>query len=389
MSVLPPVVLVNGIPADPSQVVMPITVSHGRSKPDKQPDAPDCTLIWKDITTAPVLGDEVAVVALLGADGGETLTRFVGLVTDSDVQEYKGMPGHVRIVAVSKQADLGRVGVVLDRPAESDVARVQAIAAAAAVTLTVHGNAGPALAPDTIDKDALGALHEVCASSGGLVWSDGDGSLHYGTADHRSLLDPIAAIGSNVIITGLRWQSTVSELINKVVVKWGPEGGQSQRTLRDNKSIVDFGIREKSVSTMLNSEDDAVQLGNLILGRRAWPFSRVDDIIMDSDHVQSDEAAMEAAIRLKVSDAVYLPIPPDPGPAGLSAAWCVEGWQEEWPRHDRVILQIAVSDRARFALTVLRVWADAQPNTWQEELDRGSWLECLIKRPGEGEGSPR
>ncbi len=397
-----PSVLVNGVEADPSKVVMPITIKHGRSSPDKQPDAPTATLIWKSPVWAPVLGDTIEVRAnivgieaplwddpLVHYDDSRVtydglwiawISRFVGTVTDAEAQEWKGLPGHVRVTAVSKQADLGRTGVLLDQPVESDVARVQAIAADAGVAIEIVGNPGPNLAPDTVDKDALGALHEVTNSSGGLVWTKQDGSLVYGTADHRGIGEPVAALPAHAIISGLKWQTSVDDLVNRVTMTYGPENAQTQKTIQDDLSVNTYGQRYRKVSTMLNTEEDALYTAAVILGRRAWPYWGMSDILMDSEHVNNDVDAMTTALLLKVSDAIYLPIPPDPGPAGEMAEWIVEGWSEEWPESDHLTLQFAVSDRVRFALTTLRLWIDAQPQTWQEELDRGAWLNALIKK---------
>ena len=399
---LSPIVKINGREVDPANVVMPISIKHGRSSPDKQPDAPTATLIFRSIPFAPVIGDTVEVLATITGitspmwddplvfyddsrvtyDGYWTVTtpRFTGTVTDSEVVEWKGWPGQVRITAVNPQADLGRRGVLLDRPVENDVTRVQWIAADAEVPVEVVGNPGPNLAPDTIDKDALGALQEVTQSSGGLVWSRQDGTLVYGTGDHRSLGEPVTTLMAHAIISGIEWKSSVSDLINKLTMTWGPENAQTQKTIEDASSIVSYGERYRKVTTMLNAEEDALMVGTLILARRAWPWWTITDVMLDSDHCNNDQEMIQRALLLRVSDAVYLPIPPDPGPAGTQAEWIIEGWSEEWPESNHVGLQFAVSDRVRFALTTIRHWDDVPPNTWQQEVDRGSWLNALIKK---------
>lgn len=401
-----PKVYVNGILENPANVVMPISISMGRSRPESQPDAPDATLTWRDVATAPVHGDEIRIMATLPPGGpvptydspdvfyddprvtygGQWLgeqARFVGIVTDVDTQEVAGRTGRVRVVAVSRQAELGRTMLVLTRPSETDVARVLAIMTAAGAPVTIHGNAGPMLVADEIDRDALGAVHEVCVSSGGVFWSDTNGNYHYGTGDHRELAHPMGAIGAHAIISGLRWQSTLADLINKVTVKYGADATEGEHTLTDDASITAHGLRAQDVTTQLINQDAGDQLAALILARRAWPYARISDVMMDSDHVSGDLQALAAAFYLAVGDPVLLPIPPDPGPAGLLAEWIVEGWQEEWDRADHVTLQIAVSDRARFAQTTIRTWNDALPFSWQAELDRGSWLDTLIMQPGE------
>ena len=392
---------VNGLPADGSQILMPITISQGRSGVDAQADAPQANLTWLSTYTAPTFGDRIDLIVSLPTPGdapaydstvvmyddptatydGSWLTelpRFSGTVTDVITQEQSGLPGLVQIVAISPQAELGRVTVQLSRPSEDDISRVTAIAAAAGVGIEIHGNPGPLLAPAELNTDALAAIQEMCNSSAGLLWSDTSGVLHYGTGDHRTLTHPMAVIPAHVIISGLEWKATLADLINKVIVSWAT--GQS--TLTDDISISVYGVREESVSTTLVDQAAADQLGVVILARRAWPFAQITDVLLDSAFI-TDTAALYAAIRLRVSDALLLPIPPDPGPTGLLAEWIAEGWQEEWLARDHVTIQFAVSDRARFAQTTLRTWGHAETNTWEAELARGAWLDTLILNPGE------
>lgn len=398
---IPPAVFVNGIRANPRFIALPIKITHGRSQPESQPDAPSATLVWGRNSQPPRIGDILRIDGYLPAplvnyddpvaqydDPGVTydglqvsdpITRFHGVITDVTVAEYAGLPAGATVTAVGMQSHLGTVGVLLDRPIESDVSRVQAIATAAGVPITILGNPGPNLAAHLIDTDALSALHQICNSSGGLVWSGTDGTMHYGTGDHREDVPPVAAIDSYAIISGLDWKATITDLINKITVTHGPANGQTEKTLQNDASIAVYGERWTKAQTQLAEQADADYLGALVLARRSWAFSRISDVMIDSGHVQDDEYTIRNVMQFKVSDAVFLPIPPDPSPAGLMAEWMIEGWTEEWPAPDRVAFQIAVTDRARFAQTVLREWQDADDNSWQTELDNGAWLNALIQ----------
>lgn len=312
-----------------------------------------------------------------------TSVRFTGLVTDITTPEESGIPGHVDIVAIDRQANLGRIYIQDSRPIEDDVTRVHAIGNLAGVVFIIHGTPEVTLAAMEIKSTALQAIHSICQSSGGVLWSDPDGNMHYGTGNHREISPPIMVIPGHIIKSGIKWNSTVADIINEVVIEYGAQSARESITLRDDISQSIYGVRSKKVTTILSDAGGANSMGALILARRSFPFSRITDVITDSDHVSNDMRSFVSVLALKVSDALYLPIPPDPAPTGLLAEWICEGWQEEWVTPSRVKIQIAVSDRARFALTVLRYWNDAIENTWQEELTRGSWLDALTKGPGE------
>lgn len=403
-----PTLHVNGQPADPAHVRLPATILHGRSGPDSQPDAPTLTLEWGDPATTPALGDSLEWLLNLPAPstqqptyddpiaeyddpaatyGGEwlaTVPRFVGTVTDVDMVEAYPGPAAARLVAVGGQAALGRIDVLAARPAESDLARVAAIAAAAGVPILTHGDPGPQLAAATVEGDALAALWEVCESSAGLVWQDTRGRLHYGTGSHREDATTVGVIPAHAILDGVVWQSTDADLVNTVTLDYGGDTAPGSHTVTDAQSVARWGVRAVSVSTGLADQAAADQLGALILARRAEPFWRLADIIVDTAHTD-DVPAIITAASLAIGSTALIPIPP--APADVSGApvveWTVEGWAETWERHDRMTLQLAVTDRARWALIRLRVWADMQPHTWGSELARGSWLDTLTKQPGE------
>lgn len=401
MTASPLHIFVNGTEAPQSVIYLPISISHGRSDVTTQPDAPQINMTWLDDASAPQIGDRVhALVDLPGGASQGTyddpvvsyddprvtysgdwlseVDRFDGYVTDRIVHEQGGQPGEVQVIAVGGHAKLGLRQVSLDRPQEDDIARVRAIADAVGIPLVTLGNPGPPLLAGLVAGTALSAIQQVCASSGGLLWQNTDGVIYYGSGDHRRIGEPLAAIGAHEILDELNWDSKIGDMINRITVSYGQPAGSV--TVTDDISISLYDTREHSASTQLVDQGAADQFAALILARRAFPFAQITDIMLDSSAAPE---VMQKAMLLSVSDAILLPIPADPGPTGLLAEWIVEGWQEEWSEPTLVKVQFAVSDRARFALTMLRFWSHALEQTWQDELDRGTWLDALILQPGE------
>lgn len=233
------VVRANGIDLDKCKVALPLEIVHGRSNVDTQPDAPTCTFTYIDSIQPGVLGDSIEVEVAGVADGewadpdaqwtdiamswlgirGRSL-RFRGFISSLKAIEVEGQVVAWDVEATGDQARLGRVTLDITRPQETDVARVQAIADAAGFSIEVIGTPGPTLIADAINRDALDAIHEVCKSSGGVLWQQRDGTLTYGTMYRADFL-PQRIISCSVVLDGIEWSRDAKNVINHVTVQYG------------------------------------------------------------------------------------------------------------------------------------------------------------------------
>lgn len=392
---------IAGQEMDIGNVPVPLTITHGRSSAATQPDAPDCQFSWLHIDPPGAIGDTVVVSASL-LDSGLTWIydapnnymydspdyvwdnawtldvgpRFVGRMSGLAAREVDGRIVEWAVRCVGEQGTIARLDVLADRPAETDVARVQAIAAAAGFPITIDGTPGLTLAADTLDRgSALDAIQEICESSGGLVWQDKAGRMHYGTADHRQA-DPTWTLSAGAIVDGLQWRSDIESLINHITLRWGPEGAQSEHTISEAGSMaMPWGKRHVDVTTLAATQADADQLGALILARRAWPFWLMDTVMADGRH--ADRPDTITLTHIDVGTIILIPAPtePDTTPSEWTA-WVVEGWTET-ATESGAELQLSVSDAARWGQTRLRTWQEARGYTWAQEA-AGTWLDALI-----------
>jgi len=359
---------VAGVALDTSIIPVPLEVTHGRSSGGTQPDAPVCSFLFDGPEPPGQEGDEVTV-----ADWGSP--RFYGRIVSVEAFEFGGQIVRWQVRAVGGQARLGVTPVLLTRPAESDVARVQAIATAAGVIINVAGTPGVTLAADAIDRSALAALHQVCESSAGLIWQSRDGALWYGAADHREP-EPVAVVPAGAILDGVKWRRDLDAIVNHVTVKWGPEGAQTQNTHRDDASITRWGLRHVDITTLCADQVNADQLALMVLARRKNPFWTMPGIVLPMDAMTAVDR--ESVQSLEVGTGVLLPIglQPDRTPAPV-AAWTVEGWQEQWDESGHTLV-LAVTDRARSSAAGLRTWETAALGTWADWA-AGSWLDQLVE----------
>lgn len=232
---------------DPCRVALPLRITHGRSGVSTQPDAPVCAFTYLGSTPPGAVGDSLEVLrpssSLPTPTWGDPVAawsdpivtwtgreydahRFAGSITSITAAESGGQVEQWLVTATGASADLGRTPVLLVRPVETDAARVQAIAAAAGVPVTVVGTTDLLLAADTIDMDALSALHQVCTSAAGLLWQRPDGGLMYGTAGHRAT-PATTRIACDYILDGIDWTNDVEDIINSVTVRWGEEAASN------------------------------------------------------------------------------------------------------------------------------------------------------------------
>lgn len=399
MTGYPVTITVNGNTIDPCHVGLPLTLTHGRSTIDAQPDAP--TLSWTHLVPVALVGDEVVLrettqwnpatydsATVDYDDGGAvydddgtgvaTQVRFVGNVASVTATESEGEIVGWAVDCVGIQARLGYYPVTLTRPSETDVARVQALAASLGFPVRIHGTSTLMLAAATIsDTDYLAALHDICASSGGLFWQSPDGTLNYGTANHRQVEeDPLGVLPCEAIADGLTWTSALEQIINSVKVSWA--GGDT--TQQDLESIAaEWGVRHQDVQTILAAQGDAEVLAAMILARRAWPYWGVPDALVYEDKATEEDIRLMAA--LDTSTPVMAPFQPIPGhtPYGVAPA-TVEGFVETWT--DLHTWQVALSDTTR--------WVDTRARTYQEVYDQkanynevfasGTYLDLLTQR---------
>jgi hypothetical protein len=387
-------VLVAGVAVDPCRVPLPLSITHGRSTVASQPDAPECSWAWEGATPPGVLGDDVLVTIedaggavaawdepavawdepAVAWDGtGAGLVRFSGTIHRLTAAEDGGQVVGWQVSCIGHQATLAVRPVLLDRPQETDVARVLAIAAAAGVEVTIVGPGGLTLAADAIDTNALNALQQVASMSGGLVWQATDGALMYGTLGHRDAEYAAQVIRCVAIEDGIGWEDDLELVTNHVTLKFGAEGSQTEDTWRDDASITQWGMRHVDFATLAVDRSQAGVLGAAIVARRAQPYWRSPGVVLIPEE-PADDVAVGA---LEVSQLVALPIPYAPGPTPADVTlWFIEGWVEAWDVDGRTV-QLAASDATRSTTAAVNDWAQVALNSWQVWAP-WSWMTQLI-----------
>lgn len=234
-------VTVAGVLLDPCDVGLPVRITHGRSGVSTQPDSPTLEFTYLGPNPPGLVGDLVQVArpgtdqatwvddGVSWVDGDyswlgyrDSVPKFTGSLVAVTATEEGGEVVSWQCAGVGRMAALGRIKVLMVRPVETDVQRVQAIAAEVGYVLNVVGTSDLLLAADTIDTNALDALHQVCNSAAGLLWQGRAGNLWYGTANHRAQATQ-AVVDCEVILDGVEWTNDQENIVNSVTITWGQE----------------------------------------------------------------------------------------------------------------------------------------------------------------------
>lgn len=201
---------------------------------------------------------------------GDTLVRFTGRISAIDYR-----PGVAAVTAVDGSELLTRLDLTeWQRPAETDHARVAAIAKAAGVTIQVDGKDTTNLLADEnpTTTTAWAALQKVATDCGAIVYCDRLGALHYSCWDDKG--KPVDIPGDTVLLESLTMQAELGSVVNQVKVEYGPpdeKGKRAAATATDQDSITRFGVVDRSFTTRLADQADAQTMANQVVKQAGFP----------------------------------------------------------------------------------------------------------------------
>lgn len=261
---------------------------------------------------------------------GDTLTRFTGRISAIDY-----VPGEAAITAVDASEALTRLDLVeWQRPAETEMARIQAIATAAGVTIQVDGQARSALLPDDqpTTTTAWAALQKVAQDCGGVVYVDRTGVLHYRAWGATST--QVDVPGELVLLESIRTQAELGSVVNQVSVQWGPkgtDGKQPEATASDPESVARFGVVDRRFTTRLATEADAVTMARQVVAQAGYPTWNMPSAT--ATFLGASDANISQVAPVELQDSVFIsPLPI--GAPFLDYQALVLGYTERLQRDD-------------------------------------------------------
>lgn len=385
----------NAASADVSCLVDEVTIHHGRTDTEAQPE-PSSATIELTVTPDDPLPELVDVGAVLivstvldGADDGGAVSsvRFVGRITDlvlgwDEAGERTPETGIGQLTAISMMADLGR-RIVGDQPWAQEldgarVARILDLAGSPVDPFLSDPGTVQILGRDVDAQPALALAQEVAEDAGGMVWETRDGDVRYSDAQHRRRIPVSLELDACDVLVTPSWRRNTEGLLNDVSIGYGPvpEGSEQPRYAETNAASVNrWGRYAESLSTQLAALADARAQARVLLARHATPVWLVNSLPLDVAGL--DRTDTLALLALDVHSLIRLVGMPTIGNAPTSVAAWVEGWSERlsFGRHD---FEVIVSDYCHTAPPP--TWDDVDPAwTWDTGHAGVTWdgATCL------------
>jgi hypothetical protein len=126
--------------------------------------------------------------------------------------------------------------------------------------------------------NTLSYLQKIELSSNGLFFIDKDGLIKYIFRYQGDAVDVTVGVDDGIPTNAFNVTYGSEELTNSVTVNYFLDGEAASVTLESVPSQTSYGVLERSYDTLLSSEVDAENFGQLILARYKEPTYRIDEI---------------------------------------------------------------------------------------------------------------
>lgn len=190
---------------------------------------------------------------------GLDLRRFTGYIVAIDYTWNA-----IQLTCLPTSESWGRITVggtddVTTIPAETDADRVSRLCTEAGVSITIDGTDGPqviAIPPGTAAKSLTDHLTAIATETGGLLFTDRDGDVHYRTKNWTPPTEyEIPAYCT--LRDSLKMSLELGLVRNAITVTYGDSDPQATVVSEDATSIAAYGRREAAYTSMIDLEADA------------------------------------------------------------------------------------------------------------------------------------
>lgn len=375
---------------------MEVTIRHGRSGPDEQPEPGAATVdLYSGVPAKLDVGTQIQVQTQLST--AAWVTRFYGYVTDLSMEFGLGTDqptGTVQVVpftrmtCVDAMANLGRrfVGDT-PWPQELDGPRANRILGLGGLSGAVVDPGTVQVIPRDVDRQpALDLIQDLATQAGGLfLVSKASAQAIYQDAEHRRNAVAALTLDACQLVMSPQWTRDTQGLVNEVALGYGvPAGGgdQSVYTATSADSQARYGRIAYSLGTQLATLADATTRANALLTRNAYPVWDVQaiEVVLSELDATAYDYLMQT---VEVGELLGLTGMPVEAPNAYMALW-IEGWEEHLTL-DTHELVLQVSGYCRTAPFVR--WDDADPSIdWNELASTLRWDDswCLGPLPSYG-----
>lgn len=260
-------------------------------------------------------------------DGGFDSRRFTGIITAIDV-----LPASVTLTALAESERLTRV--LIDPsgwPQEGEDARVQRIASAAGISVDFPGTSTATIAATRATetpRSAWAILSELAATCDAVLYANRQGAITYQSRTAPSTTTDLTPAAT--LLDGLQMTTEAGAVVNFVTVEYGPPDARAKVTAMDPASVIKYGKRERTVSTILANATDAQAKADRELAAYhvpVWYMPTATFSLRLAELAGPFPTYLQEILELDLDDSVRLPdlLPASPLPEYTSR---VLGWRE-------------------------------------------------------------
>lgn len=152
--------------------------------------------------------------------------------------------------------------------------------------------------------NTLSYLQKLELSSNGMLFMNKDGLLQYIFRYQGDAVDITVGMDDGIPTNAFAVTYGSEELINSVTINHFIDGLAASVTLVNAASQAKYGVLERSYDTLLSTDVDAQNLGELILARYSNPTYRIDEIGFNLDGLSSgqidDLMSLELGNKIKL-----------------------------------------------------------------------------------------
>ena len=149
--------------------------------------------------------------------------------------------------------------------------------------------------------NALSLAQEAAQSGRGILYEEGDGSLHYDDFLRRLEYTPVQLGADEILVQGLTTDAQWSEIVNDATVSYKANAEQSWR---DEQSIELYGQLTGTRSTQLENLTDAYNQAFAFIEARAYPRMYPNNISVALHSPTVSDAKRDELLAVKCGTAV-------------------------------------------------------------------------------------
>jgi len=376
----------NGLPIDPSTILRNVEIvfssGYGLEGSGGEPSSATFQLVNVNNSYDVAAGDKIQIIAEL--DDLSCIERFTGRVYSRRV-DFENIDSTVLTVsATGNLAQLERIRIRFPGSGTSEtyyeeldedrIATILTLAEYVAGTYDWDGwtlDTGANITfPETVHYagESYGELARTYAANAlGLMVDRPQGSLAYYDKNHARNVDPVLELDASTVLAGISVENSSEGLANAVRVFYGIPDENLERLVvdvRDEPSIMAYGVQSVDFDSQLLLADDALDLANEWIYRNSRPRDNIPALSFTDDLLPDCFQYIEVGNVVSVTGL--------PQPLANTIVAVITGYRETWDFDNHWQIDLELVDGRYWGRGI--IWEDIpEAETWDTLSTFWTW----------------